>query len=80
MAATGLQRSCKPTDVSGGCNVGLNHGLPVWSQWCGRGCGEDGRETSRRGTVVALKRMGSNGLKNRPRWGEEREKLSVSAF
>jgi hypothetical protein len=32
---------------------------------------EDGKETSRRVRVVALKKRGSNGPKNRPWWGEE---------
>jgi hypothetical protein len=40
---------------------------------------EDGGVASRRRTVVALKRMGSNGLKNRPRWEEDREELRVLA-
>jgi hypothetical protein len=38
---------------------------------------EDGGVASRRRTVVTLSKMRSNGLKNRPGWGEEREKLCV---
>jgi hypothetical protein len=38
---------------------------------------EDGLVASRRRTVVTLTKIRSNGLKNWPWWGEEREKLSV---
>jgi hypothetical protein len=38
---------------------------------------KDGGVTSWRHTVVTLMTMGLNGLKNRPWWGEKRQKLSV---
>jgi hypothetical protein len=65
--------------TAAGCNGHLNQlGYLVWtteswtmvSLWGLGGVSviaeEDAREASRRRTTAALKRMGSNGLKNRP--------------
>jgi hypothetical protein len=41
---------------------------------------KDGGVTSWRRTVVTLTQMRFNGLRNWPRWGEKREKLSVQRF
>jgi hypothetical protein len=79
MAAAGLQRSSKPADESGGGSTELDKGLVARSWWHAI-TEEDGRAVSRRRTVVALKRLGSNGLKNRLWWGEKREDLRVEAF
>jgi hypothetical protein len=40
----------------------------------------DGRATSWRRTVMTLTQMRSNGLKNRSRWGEERESAVYNAL
>jgi hypothetical protein len=84
--ATGL-----PFYGRSGCNGHLTQpGYLVWPTWSltmvspwGLGgvsvaAEEEGKAALRRHTVVALKRMTSNGLKNRPRLGEEWGELSVS--
>jgi hypothetical protein len=69
---TETQRSSQPIEVgtSGAIRQwphGLDNGRPVRSRRRDRGRGKrDGREMLRRRTIVALKRMGSNGWKNRP--------------
>jgi hypothetical protein len=38
MAESGLQRSSKPDELSGGGNMGFDHGQPMRSRWSDRGC------------------------------------------
>jgi hypothetical protein len=73
-----LQWSSKPAGVSSVANTELDKGQPWGLGGVSAVAEEDGKAALRRHTVVALKRMTSNGLKNRPWLGEEREKLSVS--
>jgi hypothetical protein len=52
------------SERTGGYHTGLDNGRPVSSRRRDRGRGKrDGRATLRRRTIVALKRMGFNGLK-----------------
>jgi hypothetical protein len=54
---------------SGGCHTWLDNGRPVRSRWRDRGRGKrDDWAMLRRRTIVALKRMGSNGRENWPGW------------
>jgi hypothetical protein len=76
----------KPTGVgtaerSGGGNTGLDNGRPVRSRRHDRGRGKrDGRATLRRRTIVALKRMWSNGLKNWPCWWDRNKEDLAKDF
>jgi hypothetical protein len=61
--------------VSGVGNTELDNGQPVRSQWREHGCGRRWRSGVLASYGPDTERMGSNGPKNRPCWGEEREEL-----
>jgi hypothetical protein len=79
MAAVGLQRSSKPAGVSGVGNTGLDNGQPTRSRRRDRDCRRKWQSGVTASYGRGTERMGFNGLKNRPWWGEEREELRVSA-
>jgi hypothetical protein len=66
MAAARLQRSSKPTDVSGGGNTGFDNGQPMRSRRRERDCGRRWQSGVMASYGRGTEKDGSNGPKNYP--------------